>query len=70
MPGKLFVLARASAASAWTLVAGAVDASEAQAAAQQALVSSPGARIVVANAVRSFTAGVTVTEDPVVIVQP
>jgi hypothetical protein len=67
--GRLFVLLR-RADRAWALVAAAVDAPEAQQTVSDELAANPRARLVIANGIRSFTAGVQTAEDPQVVIDP
>lgn len=67
--GRLFVLVR-NGPEAWACEKGAIDLVEARALVRSLLEARPGVRIVVADAVRSFTSTVTVTEDAQPVVDP
>ena len=70
MPGKLFVLVKQQPLAPWGLVAAAVNAAEAQPAVTAFLETAAGARVVVAQGIRSFQASVVQVEDAIVTVEP
>jgi hypothetical protein len=63
VPGRLVVLIRVGPQSRWTVAAAALSASEAQTVVDGLVASNAGARIVVANVVRSFTTTIAFAED-------
>jgi hypothetical protein len=70
VPGKLVVLVRASPQTRWTVAAAALSASEAQTVVDGLVASNAGARIVVANVLRSFTTTIASAEDALATIDP
>jgi hypothetical protein len=63
-------LIRVGPQSRWTVAAAALSASEAQTVVDGLVASNAGARIVVANVVRSFTTTIAFAEDGAPVVDP
>lgn len=70
MPGRFIVLVRGDVLTPWTVAAAGVDAAGAQARVDTLLASNVRARIVIAQAVRSFTITPAAAEDGVLTVDP
>jgi hypothetical protein len=70
MPGKLVVLVRNNVQGRWAVYAAALSVSEAQSAVDAITSQTSGARIVVANVVRSFVTSATATEDAQAVIEP
>jgi hypothetical protein len=70
VPGKLVVLIRIGPQSRWTVAGAALSASEAQTVVDGLVASNAGARIVVANVLRSFTTTIDFAEDGVAVIDP
>lgn len=70
MPGKLVVLVRATPQSRWTLYGAALSAAEAQSAVDAISAQAAGARVVVANVVRSFVITAATVEDAQATIDP
>ena len=68
MAGTLFVLVRVPQGKGYAVLAGPTDSAGAVAAGTDFLQKNPGGRVVVANAIRSFTSAATVTEDAAVTI--
>lgn len=64
------MLFRAGQQTRWTVAGAALSASEAQAVVDGLVASNAGARIVVANVLRSFTTTIDSTEDGVAVIDP
>jgi hypothetical protein len=70
VPGKLVVLIRVGAQNRWTIAGAALSASEAQAVVDGLVAANAGARIVVANVLRSFTTTIAAAEDALATIDP
>lgn len=70
MPGKLVVLVRANPQGRWVVYAAALSASEAQSAVDAITAQTNGARVVVANVVRSFVTSSVSAEDGQPVIDP
>jgi hypothetical protein len=70
VPGRLVVLIRVGPQNRWTVAAAALSATEAQTVVDGLVASNAGARIVVANVVRSLTTTIAFAEDGVAVIDP
>ena len=70
MPGKLVVLMRVNPRTAWIVAGAALSPAEAQAMIDDLAAANGGARIVVANVVRSFITAITSSEDAQPVIDP